>query len=130
MKKIQITSLLVLALVWLSTCGFVSLGEVTTAGIAEVMEPMTLEHFEKVEDMEEWENLCMPNVEEYVTIRLEANAESEAVGRLFKGARAEVVEKGAEWTKVTSGECEGYVTNEYLKFGMAELLYMVVFLLR
>ena len=118
MKKIRITSLLVLVFVWLCTCGFVSLGEVTNAGIAEVMEPMTLEHFEKVEDMEEWENLCMPNVEEYVTIRLEANAESEAVGRLFKGARAEVVEKGAEWTKVTSGECEGYVTNEYLKFGM------------
>lgn len=115
MNKIRITSLLVLAFVWLSTCGFVSLGE---AGIAEIVEPMTLEHFEKVQDMEEWENLCMPNVEEYVTIRLEANAESDAVGRLFKGASAQVVEKGAEWTKVVSGECEGYVSNEYLKFGM------------
>lgn len=118
MKRIRITSLLVLIFVWLSTCGFVSLGEVTNAGIAEVMEPMTLEHFKKVEDMEAWENLCMPNVEEYVTIRLEANADSEAVGRLFKGASAEVVERGAEWTKVISGECEGYVANEYLKFGM------------
>lgn len=118
MKKIRITSLLVLVFVWLCTCGFVSLGEVTNAGIAEVMEPMSLEHFEKVEDMEEWENLCMPNVEEYVTIRSEANAESEAVGRLAKGASAEVLEKGVEWTKIVSGNCEGYISNEYLKFGM------------
>lgn len=118
MKKIQITSLLLLAFVWLGTCGFAAFGEVATAGITEVLEPMTVEHFEKVEDMEEWGNLCMPNVEEYVTIRSEANEESEAVGRLFKGASAEVVEKGAEWTKVVSGECEGYVANQYLKFGM------------
>lgn len=118
MKRIKITSLLVLVFVWLSTCGFVSIGEMAAAGIADVVEPMTVEHYDKVEDMQEWENLCMPNVEEYVTIRQEANADSEAVGRLFKGASAEVVEKGAEWTKVKSGNCEGYVSNEYLKFGL------------
>lgn len=119
MKKIQITSLLMLAFVWLSTCGFASIGEsAATGGIADVVETMTLEHFEKVEIMEEWENLCMPNVKEYVTIRAAASADAEAVGRLGKGASAEVLEKGAEWTKIVSGNCEGYVSNEYLKFGM------------
>lgn len=118
MKKTQIASLFVLAFVWFTTCGFVSWGDATAAGIADVVETMTSEDFEKAENIEEWENLCMPNVKEYVTIRSEANAESEAVGRLGKGAAAQVVEKGAEWTKIKSGKCEGYVSNEYLKFGM------------
>lgn len=118
MKKTQIASLFVLALVWLSTCGFVSWGDAAAAGIADVVESMTSEDFEKLEVMEEWGNLCMPNVKEYVTIRSEASAESEAVGRLYKGGAAEVVEQGVEWTKVISGDCEGYISNEYLEFGM------------
>lgn len=118
MKKTQIASLFVLAFVWLTTCGFVSWGDAAAAGIADVVEPMTSEEFEKAQVLEEWEDRCMPNVKEYVTIRSEASADSEAVGRLYKGAAAEVIEKGAEWTKIVSGECEGYISNEYLKFGM------------
>ncbi len=118
MRKMRISSLLVLAMVWLGTCGFVSLGDTATAGIADVVEPMTVEHFEKIEAMEEWEDLCMPDVEEYVTIRTEANAESEAVGRLAKGAAATVLEKGTEWTRVESGKCQGYISNEYLVYGI------------
>ena len=118
MKRTQFASLLLLAFVWLTTCGFVSWGDAATAGIAEVLEPMTIEDFKNVEILKEWGNLCMPNVKDYVTIRSEANAESEAVGRLYKGAAGEVLEQGAEWTKIVSGDCEGYVSNEYLKFGM------------
>lgn len=118
MKKTQIASLLVLAFVWLTACGFVSWGDTAAAGIADVVEPMTSEDFEKAEILKEWSNLCMPNVKEYVTIRSEASAESDAVGRLYKGGVAEVIEQGSEWTKVVSGDCEGYISNEYLKFGM------------
>lgn len=118
MKKTQIASLFLLAFVWLTTCGFVSWGDETAAGISDVVESMTSEHFEKAQVLEEWENLCMPNVKEYVTIRTEANADSEAVGRLGKGDAAQVIERGPEWTKIVSGKCEGYVSNEYLEFGM------------
>ena len=117
MKKKQMASLLMLAFVWLTTCGFVSWGESANAGIADVVEPMTSEDFEAYEVLEEWGNLCMPNVKEYVTIRSEASAESEAVGRLYKGGAAEVIEQGETWTKVVSGDCEGYISNEYLEFG-------------
>lgn len=117
MKKIRITGLFVLTLVWLNVCGFVSLGENTTAGISSVMESLTDEDFKKLETMMQWENLCMPDVEEYVTIRKEADAESEAVGRLYKGGAAEVLERGEDWTQVASGGCEGYISNEYLVFG-------------
>lgn len=119
MRKSQITCLLILTIVWLSTCGFVSWGDAAAAGIADVVEPMTSENFEKAQSIEEWENLCMPNVKEYVTIRSEANTESEAVGRLYKGGVAQVLERGEAWTKIVSGECEGYISNEYLEFGMS-----------
>ena len=118
MKKKQIAGLLILTFVWLTTCGFVSWGDAADAGIAEVVESMTSEDFEVLEIMEEWENLCMPNVKEYVTIRSEATAESEAVGRLYKGGAAEVVEQGETWTKIVSGDCEGYISNDYLEFGL------------
>lgn len=116
MKKIQMASLLLVLFVWMSTCGFASLGE-TATGITDIVEPMTVEHLKKAEEIQAWENRCMPNVKEYVTIRVAADASSEAVGRLAKGAAADVVEKGTEWTKIRSGNCEGYVSNEFLKFG-------------
>lgn len=118
MKRSQMICLLILTIVWLSTCGFVSLGDATVAGIADVVETMTSENFDKIPSIEEWSDLCMPNVKEYVTIRSEANAESEAVGRLYKGGAAKVLEQGESWTKVVSGDCEGYISNEYLEFGM------------
>ena len=117
MNKRQMASLFCMGLLWLTTCGFVSLGDAANAGITEIVEPMTSEDFEAYEIMIEWGNLCMPNVKEYVTIRTEADKDSEAVGRLYKGGAAEVIEYGDEWTKVVSGDCEGYIATEYLEFG-------------
>lgn len=117
MNKKQMAGLFFIGVLWLTTCGFVSLGEAANAGITEVVEPMTREDFEAYETMSEWGNLCMPNVKEYVTIRIEASKESEAAGRLYKGGAAEVIEYGDEWTKVVSGDCEGYIATEYLEFG-------------
>ena len=117
MKYKQMAVLLIAVFVWLATCGFVSLGEAANAGITEIVEPMTSEDFEAYEVLEEWGDLCMANVNEYVTIRSEASEESEAVGRLYKGGAAEVLEKGEYWTKVVSGDCEGYIANDYLKYG-------------
>lgn len=117
MRIKQMVSLLGMVLVWFVTCGFVTWGEGTNAGITEVVEPMTCEQFETYEVQEEWGNRCMPNVKEYVTVRLEASEASEAVGRLYKGGAAEVVEQGAQWTRIVSGDCEGYIANQYLVFG-------------
>jgi uncharacterized protein YgiM (DUF1202 family) len=66
----------------------------------------------------EWVNKVMANVEESVNIRAEANEEGEVVGKLYKGAEADILEKGDEWTKISSGSVEaGYVKNEFLAFG-------------
>ena len=117
MKRKQMISLLGMALIWMSVCGFTSLGEGANAGITDIVEPMTCEQFETYEVWQEWGNRCMPDVKEYVTIRQEASETSEAVGRLYKGGAADVIEWGAEWTKVVSGDCEGYIANQYLAFG-------------
>lgn len=65
----------------------------------------------------EWANKLMPNVEESLNIRAKGNMEAEVVGKLYKGAVAEVVKRGKEWSKIRSGNVEGYVKNEYCVYG-------------
>ena len=65
----------------------------------------------------QFENKLMPNVTDYMNIREEASAESEALGKLPHGAVAEVLEQGEEWTKIKSGSVVGYVKNEFVVFG-------------
>lgn len=66
---------------------------------------------------DEWAARVLPKVEEYANIRSEANPESALLGKLPKGAMAQIVEQGGEWTKISSGSVTGYVKNEYLAFG-------------
>ena len=74
-----------------------------------VVVPPTPEQLEKTE----WLNYMMPNVEEYVNVRVEPSTEAAIAGKLEKGDRAAVLEKGAEWTKIKSGNLVGYVSNQY-----------------
>ncbi len=67
-------------------------------------------------ELSPWATRLMPNVEEYLNIRAEASAESEVVGKLYKGAAADILERGEEWTRIHSGSVEGYVKNEFCVF--------------
>lgn len=60
----------------------------------------------------------MPNVEEYLNIRAEASEESELVGKIHKGAAADILEQGDGWTKISSGSVEGYVKDAYCVTGL------------
>lgn len=71
----------------------------------------------KKEEVSPWDTKLMPQVEEYLNIRTEASEESEPAGKLPKGASAEIIESGAEWTKIKSGSVEGYVKNEFCVTG-------------
>ena len=102
---------------------------VTTPSVEEVVEdteeetvvvvPPTPEELEKLE----WLNYMMPKVEEYVNVRVEPSAEAAIAGRLEKGDRATVLEQGAEWTKIQSGNLVGYVNNQYCLVGEEALAY-------
>ena len=72
---------------------------------------------EKKEEASPWDAKLMPQVEEYLNVRTEASEEAEPAGKLPKGASAEIVESGDEWTKIKSGNVEGYVKNEFCVTG-------------
>lgn len=78
---------------------------------------------EYTEEEKEWLDKLMPNVNDSLNVRAEASQESDLVGRLAKGDRATVVEIGDEWTKITSGNVEGYVKNSYCIYGLDALAY-------
>lgn len=72
---------------------------------------------DKAEEASPWEDKLMPNVEEYLNVRTEASEDAEPAGKLPKGAAAEIIESGDEWTKISSGSVEGYVKNEFCVTG-------------
>lgn len=71
----------------------------------------------------EWQNYLMADVSEALNVRAEGNGEADVIGKLHKGDRASILETGAEWTKITSGNVTGYVKNEYCLTGSAALSY-------
>ena len=109
--------LLSLLLIWVLASGFEDLDAETTAGIESIMDDLTGEDFEKLQIEDEWENKVLADVEDYVTVRSEPSAEAAALGRMFKGDGGEVVERLEGWTRVQSGNVDGYVNNDYLLFG-------------
>lgn len=69
--------------------------------------------------------LVMANVDVSLNVRAEANEDSQKVGVLYKDCGGKIVEQKAGWTKLKSGNLEGWAKNEYLLFdeeaeGLAE----------
>lgn len=71
---------------------------------------------QSAEEKSAWEGRLMADVEDNLNIRAEASEKSEVIGKLYKGAAAEVVEAGEAWSKIKSGNVEGYVKNEFCVF--------------
>ena len=65
----------------------------------------------------QFEGRAIATVSGNLNIREEANAESEKVGTLARGGICLRKEKGDEWSLIASGNCVGYVMNQYLAFG-------------
>lgn len=83
----------------------------------------TVEEPELTPEELEWQNALMADVDQSLNVRAEESTESAVVGKLYKGDKAVVIETGSEWTKITSGNVEGYVKNEYCVFGSDALAY-------
>lgn len=65
----------------------------------------------------EWVGKAMADIDSALNVRAEASTEAELVGKFYKGSLATVVEEGAEWTKIESGNVSGYVKTTHLAFG-------------
>lgn len=84
----------------------------------EIEEPEVVE-----EETEEKIDLVMANVQDSVNVRAEANTDCEIVGRLYKQCGGTILEEGDGWTKIKSGELEGWVRNDFLIFGQEAVDY-------
>lgn len=89
-----------------------SVEKATVATVAESQEP------EMTEEEKEWSNKLVADVEAALNVRQEPNEESQVVGKLHGGDRAEVVERVNGWSYITSGNVQGYVKDDYCVFGM------------
>ncbi len=65
----------------------------------------------------QFEDRCIAVTDDYVNIRSAAGIDSDVVGIIGNAGVADVVEKGKEWTKVSSGNCVGYIRNDLLLYG-------------
>lgn len=72
---------------------------------------------ESILDTAAWTNRAAANVESYANIRSEATTDSERIGVLMPGHAAEVIENDGNWSKIKSGNVEGYIRNDLLVFG-------------
>ena len=63
------------------------------------------------------ETLVMANVKESMNVRAEASEDAEVVGKLFKNCGGEILERSNGWTRLKSGNLEGWAKDEYLLFG-------------
>ena len=63
-------------------------------------------------------NIAIAQVDNYVYIRSEASSDSEYVGKLYNNSAATITEsveaEDGTWLLITSGDCSGYVKEEYL----------------
>lgn len=55
-------------------------------------------------------------VDEFLPIRTEATTESETIGKMYPGSVGDVLERGEIWSKIRSGNVEGYIQNSYVCF--------------
>lgn len=62
-------------------------------------------------------DLCLANVRESLNVRSGPGEENEVIAKFLPVDYARVLEKGSEWSLITSGEITGYAHNDYLITG-------------
>lgn len=66
---------------------------------------------------EEKTEIFLVNLSDYVNVRAAGSTDAEILGKIYAGGGGEVIERGDQWTKIKSGEVEGYVVTEYIWIG-------------
>lgn len=93
--------------------------EVAAAEVAETDTVMTAMGQEETFG---YTNLGIADVDGNLNVRVAATTEAKLVGKMPNNAGCEILGVEGEWTKIKSGEVEGYVKSEYLLSGDAALL--------
>jgi len=72
---------------------------------------------EKTKEEEEFSNLVIARVDNYVNVRDLPSEEGEIVGKLYDKSVGNFIEETDGWYKIQSGNCTGYVKGEYCVTG-------------
>lgn len=73
---------------------------------------------EAKDETEDFSNLVVANVSDFVYVRTEASEEAGVAGKLYKDSVGEALEESEDgWIKIKSGNTEGYVSLEYVFTG-------------
>lgn len=99
-----------------------ALSEVVTAGVATTMEKTDDENVlaEAVASsaVEGYTVLGVVDVEKgYINIRENAGTDYEIVGKIAADGICEIISMEEEWSQISSGNVEGYISNDYLLTG-------------
>ncbi len=96
--------------------------EVVSADL-NVVYRSTLTSTEAVDDFEgnidnsDYDNKIISYTCDQLNVYAEADISSEVLGIMYAGSEANIIEIGSEWTKISSGDVEGYVRNTDVLFG-------------
>jgi len=86
----------------------------TQAGTGkEIVQPIVIEKTEETEETEDFTNLVIAQVNNYVNVRSVPSEEGEIVGKLYNNSVGEKLDEENGWYKIQSGNCTGYVKGEY-----------------
>ena len=67
--------------------------------------------------IDSYENLGIVQVSGYLNIRREPSLDGDIIGKLSGDGACEILETDGEWTHITSGGVDGYISNQYLLTG-------------
>lgn len=93
----------------------VSIEKTNLNTVAEANEP------ELTEEQQAWSSKLMASVEDFLYIRSAADPNSDIIGKLYKGAAADITETLDGWYHITSGSLDGYVKSDYCVVGQDAL---------
>jgi len=62
-------------------------------------------------------NVGISVANDYVNIRKAPNTDGKILGKLYRGAAAEIIATKGEWVKIKSGSVKGYIKSEFLAIG-------------
>ena len=102
---------------WLCLSGFTTLGNEGEDTLSALLGQLSAEDVEGLMAEDEWAGRVMAKVEDSVSVRESASTDSAVVGKMFKGDAGNIVEQAEGWTRIQSGDVDGWVSNEYLAFG-------------
>lgn len=73
---------------------------------------------EEAQRAAEFENVGISKADDFVYIRKKPSKNSKAVGKLYRGCAATLLEKEGSWVKIESGNVKGYIKSEFLAMGI------------